>query len=121
MSDDAKIGCGVLIMFAFITVGMVLLTGIHFSSTGPGAHTGYVTAVEQEGWFFKNYRVYVKTDNSSSQEDIYCLDRSRQDLVRTAQEVSKKRELVTVEFAGVRGFGWGLCHDIQITGLTKDG
>jgi hypothetical protein len=27
---------------------------------------------------------------------------------------------MTVEVAGVRGFGWGLCNDIQIIGLTKD-
>ena len=120
-NEDVMYGCGCLLLIVAVIGGIGLLNALHFSSTGPGAHTGYVTAVEQEGWLFKNYRVYVKTDNSSSQEDIYCLDRSRQDLVRTAQEVSKKRELVTVEFAGVRGFGWGLCHDIQITGLTKDG
>lgn len=120
MTHDEKIGCGCLVLGALAILGFVPLTAVHLSSTGPGSHTGYVTAVEQEGFFFKNYRVYVKTDNSSSQEDIYCLDRSRQDLVQAAREASKKRELVTVDFAGVRGVGWGLCDDMQITGIARD-
>lgn len=50
-----------------------LFSAIHFSSAGQGSHTGFVTAVEQEGYIYRNYRVYVKTDLSSSQEDIHTL------------------------------------------------
>lgn len=41
--------------------------------TGQGEHTGYITAVEKSGIFWKTYTAYVKTDLSSSQEDRYCV------------------------------------------------
>jgi hypothetical protein len=39
---------------------------IRYSTTRAGEHTGFVTAVEQEGLLFPNYQVYFKTDKSSS-------------------------------------------------------
>lgn len=112
-------GCSCLLLIGAFAAIVSFFGFFHFSSTGPGTHTGFITAVEQEGWFFPNYRVYVKTDNSSSQEDKYCLHRDHQDLVRRAQEASKSRQQVTVDFRGVRGLGFGLCNDVEITGIEK--
>jgi hypothetical protein len=114
-------GCAALVIVVLAGAGLFAADDfVHLTSTGPGTHTGYITAVEQEGYIFRNYRVYVKTDNQSSQEDVYCLDRNRQDLVKEAQALSQKRELVSVDFAGVRGLGFGLCDGVQITNITQD-
>ncbi len=104
-----------------IPVGVFSLDAlVRFSSTGQGNHTGFITAIEQQGYFFRNYTVYVKTDNSSSQEDTYCLDRSKTDLADKIKLFSKNRELVSVSFEGVRGFGLGLCSGEQITDVSLD-
>jgi hypothetical protein len=113
-------GCIAVIVVVAIVGFFALLPFVRLSSTGRGAHTGYITAVEQKGFFFKNYNVYVKTDNQSSQEDVYCLDRSKTDLASKLQQFSKNRELVSVTFQGVRGFGLGLCSGEQIIDATKD-
>lgn len=111
----------VVLGFVFLTVFFVLLaTGVRLSRTGSGKHTGFVTAIEQEGFFFQNYNVYVKTDNSSSQEDVYCLDRSKTELADKIKAFSKERELVSVEYRGVRGIGFGLCRGEEITNVTLD-
>lgn len=106
------------VVLSFISIPLFPL--IHFSSTREGKHTGYVTAIEQEGYFFPNYRVYFKTDNSSSQEDKYCLHRNKAELANKLKTVSVKRQLVTITFNGVRGIGPGLCNDIEITNVETD-
>ena len=39
-----------------------------------GKHSGQVTAIEKEGLIWKTWKVYVKSDISSSQEDTYCVE-----------------------------------------------
>lgn len=111
-----------LTVIAILVVSLVLAIApaIHLSSLGAGKHTGFITAVEQEGYIFPNYRVYVKTDNSSSQEDTYCLNRDKADLATRAKEFSKTRQLVSISFQGVRGFGYGLCGSPEITDINID-
>ncbi len=41
--------------------------------TGAGDHTGYITAVETSGLFWKTNTVYLKTNTTSTQEDAYCV------------------------------------------------
>ncbi len=53
-------------------IGDLIVHGIHFN-TGEGEHTGYVTAVETKGVFYKTTTAYVKTNTQSSQEDAYCV------------------------------------------------
>jgi hypothetical protein len=108
------------IIFILFFLLFLFFGSVHFSSTGEGRHTGYVTAIEQEGYVFPNYRVYVKTDNSSSQEDVYCMHRDKKALVEKIKEYSRKRQLVSVSFNGVRGFGWGLCSYIEILDVSPD-
>lgn len=120
MDSEAAIGC--LAIFAIVGfIGLVaLLPAIRFSSLREGKHTGYVTAVEQSGWLFPNYNVYFKTDNSSSQEDTYCVNRNNRSLGEKLKALSAKRQLVTITFDGVRGIGYGLCSDVEIKDVSID-
>lgn len=72
--------------------------GWHYE-TSRGEHTGYVTAVEKSGVFFKTGTAYIKTDTQSSQEDIYCVmdDAVQSDL----QKYSLSKTHVNVYY-----FGW---------------
>lgn len=89
-----------LIMFIVICVilGGVSLVGIGIPNSGQ--HTGVITSVEQEGLFWKTWKIYVKTNTQSSQEDTYCITNSN--VVEKAQQVSKDAQEITVKYS--RGF-----------------
>jgi len=108
-----------LIGVVLTVIALLSLPFVRLSSTGAGSHTGYITAVEQEGYLFPNYRVYVKTENSSSQEDKYCLHRDNNNLAQQAKALSQSRSLVEVSFKGVRGIGLGLCDRLEITNISQ--
>ncbi len=63
-----------------LIVGVLIVLGIwnffvygwHYE-TGRGDHTGYITAVEKSGIFFKTGTAYLKTNTTSTQEDSYCV------------------------------------------------
>ena len=95
-----------IIAFVILVPIYFTITGLHVD-TGSGTHTGYITAVEQNGLFFKTWTVYVKTDPQSSQEDTYCLPPVSSFLVTTLKDAEDKRALVTVGygswlFAGIK-------------------
>ena len=64
-------------LLLLLPVVALLLTGCWVTTTD-GEHTGFVTAVEKNGAFWKTGRVYIKSDLSSSQEDIYCVSAKTQ-------------------------------------------
>ena len=64
--------------------------------TANGEHTGYVTAAERTGIFFKTFRVYLKTDTQSSQEDAYCVVDPT--VYAELQKLSEQRAHVTVSY-----------------------
>lgn len=101
-----------IIWFTVILVvgvfGLVLFP-VSYSTTRGGSHTGYITAVEQEGLFFHTYNVYFKTDSSSSQEDVYCIREASTGLAQMAKEAQRSNQKVTVVYDGERGFGYHLC------------
>jgi len=100
-----------------IIVVILVLGGVRLSSIGQGEHSGFITAVDQNGYIFKNYDVYFKTDNSSSQEDMYCINRSNVALIEQAKEANKARKEVVITYHGVRGLGVGLCFGSEIEGI----
>ena len=104
--------------FTLAVVGILaifpLLFFFKFSTTRAGLHTGYVTAIQQEGLIFHNYKVFFKTDNSSSQEDSYCVRRDKTELAEQLREANKTRKLVTIFYDGERGFGLSLCSQDRI-------
>lgn len=89
----------IIIVFAVLP-----FIGIHIN-TGRGSHTGYITAVEKGGVIWKTGRAYIKTDLSSSQEDMYCVvDDS---VYSTLEQKSVNKEKVTIKHfswlsAGIR-------------------
>lgn len=103
-----------IVVIVVAVVLIVLFPFIRLSSTGIGEHVGYVTAIEQKGYFFRNYQVYFKTDNQSSQEDEYCVNRNNTSLVDKLKKANTTRGLVTITYEGVRGFGIGLCVGEEI-------
>ena len=105
------------IIFMIILAICFACWGIRLSQVGEGEHSGYITAVDQRGYIFRNYDVFFKTDNSSSQEDTYCVDRNDKELVKQAQEANKTRKQVTVHYHGVRGIGFDLCYGSQIDSI----
>ena len=107
---------GVAFFFLALVVFLIVVP-IQYDSVGEGEHNGYITAIEQKGIFYRNWHVYVKTDNSSSQEDSYCVPESEKELVKQAKQANKARKQVIVHFKGVRGIGYGLCDFAQITSI----
>jgi hypothetical protein len=96
-------------IIVFVILLIPIAPAIHYDTTSAGEHTGFVTAVQQEGFFFHNYKVFFKTDNQSSQEDTYCVqewDKSLADNLRTA---NTSRQLITIHYEGVKGLGYNLC------------
>lgn len=85
-----------ILLGILIVIFMLAFYGIHWITTENGTHTGYITAVETNGIIFKTVSVYVKSDVSSSQEDIYCLiDKSLIDILKQKEE---SKEKVTVYY-----------------------
>lgn len=70
-------------------------TGIHIN-TGEGEHTGFITAVEKNGLIFKTHTAYIKTDTSSSQEDLYCVIDPA--VAQTLKILSSAKEHVTIQY-----------------------
>jgi hypothetical protein len=116
--EDFMMGAGIILGFILIITLFILgLSPIRINTTAAGQHTGYITAVEQSGLFYKNYVVYFKTDNSSSQEDKYCLPEENTQLARALREYNKKRKLVELSYKGVSGYSWALCGNDMIIGV----
>lgn len=104
---------------SFIVIMFLLFFSTPFwkyDTTRNGEHSGFVTAIEQQGVIFSNYRVYFKTDNSSSQEDVYCVNRANKELADILKQKNLAREQVTIQYEGVRAWGMGLC-DVEILGV----
>ena len=88
----------------FLSIGFLLLIiymlffGFHYE-TSRGEHTGYITAVERSGIFFKTGTAYLKTDTQSSQEDDYCF---------IDKEVEKQLQKYSIEkiHVNVYYFSW---------------
>jgi len=92
-----------------------------YSITKEAAHTGYVTAVEKNEFLGNNnYLIYFKTDASSSQEDMYCVQERNRNLVDVLKEKQKKKELVTVSYVGVIGIGRDLCELDEIVKVEEN-
>lgn len=111
----------VIALAVFVVLGLIVAphTFIRFQQIGRGEHTGYVTAVDQRGYIFKNYEVYFKTDTSSSQEDVYCVSRFMPELADELRLAGSRHERVTIRYQGVRGIGLGLCHTTQINMMEE--
>lgn len=102
LNTIAVLFIGFLVWFLII----VPLWGLHII-TNNGEHTGYITAVETSGLFFKTHNVYMKTDTQSSQEDIYCV--TDDNVFSQLKDLQEEKEKVTVSFIGWFSNGIAYC------------
>jgi hypothetical protein len=109
----------IIFLFAFVvTIFFLLLFGSHkFVINDEGYHAGYVTAVERRGVFAKNYTVYIKTDNSSSQEDQYCVEASNRKLIEGLRNEARQKRKIGVFYNSnwTVGIITPLCDGDEIT------
>lgn len=96
-----------LIFFFLIALPWVVIDGWHVE-TGKGEHTGYVTAVERSGLIWKTGTAYIKTDISSSQEDIYCITDSA--VYQELEIASKNQQKVTIKYLSYLASGIRHCN-----------
>lgn len=101
------IGVIIAIVLAWFILWKLPVDGIHYV-TGSGEHTGYVTAVEKTGLIFKTYTAYVKSDVSSSQEDLYCV--IGEDVVNKLKENSENKTKTTLKYIEYLGAGFKNCN-----------
>ena len=98
-----------------ILLALLLLLALNgcVRTTENGKHFGQVTAIEDNGIWWKTTSVYVKTDISSSQEDIYCLDKTKENyevLKSNLENLARNREKITLTFYDELLIGWWRCN-----------
>ena len=76
-----------------------LLLSSCWITTTNGRHNGQIIAVDKSGPFFQTWDVYIKSDISSSQEEMYCV--RDESLIPQLQEFSKLRQKVTIKYYDV--------------------
>lgn len=116
---DDIFGClsALFVIVIVALVGVFIFVSIKIPLGNTGSHTGYVTAVEREGVFYKKYRVYFKTDTSSSQEDEYCVENSQEQLALSLEKRAETKKLTVLKYKEnfILGVFNGYC-EIEITG-----
>ncbi len=102
-----------------VLTSALLLSGCSLGKGG--THTGYITAVEQNGLIWKNYHVYVKTDRTSSQEDSYCVLADERELAEQLRAFQKNKQNVTITYdTDDYFFSLGRCSGDRITKVESD-
>jgi hypothetical protein len=101
----------------FVLLGWLLLslawiipifTGVNVPNGG-GQYIGYVVAVEQSGAIFKGYKLYIKTDLASSNEDQACINRDDSVLIERLKTAQANKENVVLEYESVWQYPIGEC------------
>ncbi len=65
---------------------------------GSGEQTGYIEAVQQEGFVWKNYHIFIKSSTDASQADKYCVHRNETKLIEGLKNASKTNKRITIEY-----------------------
>lgn len=108
-------GISIIIVLLFCTV---FLSACNVGRNG--THTGYVTAIQNEGIIFRKDYVFIKTDKSSSQEDKYCVDAGNDELVSELRKTEENGEKVTLRYnTRLTILGWFACAGDYIISFSK--
>ena len=108
------------IVILMLILAIILASSGCIETLSNGRHAGQITAIEKEGLIWKTYTVYVKSDISSSQEDIYCVEDLS--LLPELNHLSKERQKVTLIYrdeAIVAPWRCGTYNGGIITGVEK--
>lgn len=97
-----------------------IFTGINVQNN-EGQYAGYVTSVERSGAMFVGYNVYLKTDLSSSNEDVACIDRDNSTLIEQLKSAQVNKQNVTLEYEGVWQYKIGECprSEWKVVGIKQ--
>jgi hypothetical protein len=110
-----------LLIATVVIIGIVyfMINGWHLEIS-KGEQTGFITAVETNGIFFKTQRVYVKSELGSSQEEAFCVVMSPEETDRLKQ-AAINQERLTVEFVDwfARGIKYCGATDIAVVTAIK--
>lgn len=95
-----------------------IFTGVNVKSSD-GQYKGYVLAVEHNGAIFKGYTAYLKTDLTSSDQDVACINRDDKELIEKLKSVQENKESVVLEYESVWQYKIGECpgSDWKIIGI----
>lgn len=112
----------IIVLLALVVIALLFTLAI--TTSRDGVHVGYITAIDKTGIFWQNYNVYVKTENESSQEDIYCISRDDIKLAEGLRQASIDRMRVEVQYHSIFTgmtfpiFSNGACSGDIIDGFT---
>ena len=105
--EKVIVGCMALVALVVLLFCLIVpFTGLHYE-TSSGNHSGYITAVQNQGLIFKTWRAYVKTDLSSSQEDIYCVE--NEETAKKLEVMAENKEKGTFQYKQYFSAGITLC------------
>ena len=121
LSDEIIGVCiGFCVVWVVVGGGVLLLWGIaepfEWRVTGEGEHTGYVTAIGIEGWFWRTWAVWFKSDTQSTQEDTYCL--RDHELIPTLQAASRDHRRITITWETYLTVDWAECSAMGRDAIT---
>lgn len=114
----------IMLWFGWVFLSLLwivpIFTGVPLKNT-EGQYKGYVTAIEQNGTFFKGWNVYLKTELESSDTDKACINRDDKVLIEQLKRVSESKENVLLEYEGVWQYKIGECpgKDWKIIRIIK--
>lgn len=87
---------------------VLIFTGVYVKNN-EGQYKGYITAVERNGAVFVGYNAFLKTDLTSSNEDMACIDRGNKQLIERLKTAQENKENIVVEYEGVWQYKIGEC------------
>lgn len=85
-----------------------IFTGVNIKNS-EGQYKGYVTAVEKNGTYFVGYTAYLKSDLTSSNEDVACIDRNNTQLIEEIKKAQENKENIVMEYESVWQYKIGEC------------
>ena len=105
------------ISIILVVVASLFMGGCSVKTGKDGYYTGYVTGVQREGYIWKNYRIFVKAERESSNEDEFCIEQTNSTLANELKELMESETKMTVEYDTREKFlSPNLCEGDYITG-----
>lgn len=108
-NQDGFVGIVFMTLISAFLIWVVLFVpifGFNYN-TGDGVQVGYISAVENNGVFFKTYTAYVKPTLESTQEDMYCV--IDEDIIEKLILASEKKQNVKVGYYSLFSAGMKKC------------
>ena len=110
LAEECEEKTFIILLLSSLLWIILIFTGVSVKNN-EGQYKGYITAVERNGAIFVGYNAYLKTDLTSSNEDMACIDRENKELIEALKEAQESKENITVEYEGVWQYKIGECPE----------